>query len=207
MADLSFYKYLEAAFRHKLFKDKTATRFNYLSYNLTYERIFYYARKILPSFYRNEAQFPNTEEGNLQLAKTVLEKLDNHRDVELENQFKGTATHEENQIIEQAAAESQQTGIPQEQAVSAGATAGGGMPGMPSAPIIHNVPQIKLPGKLPEDSVGPATAKIDRLNAEKNKLPEAFQKAFESETASRRFNFSAARSSTSSAIGKMQNFA
>lgn len=151
MADLSFYKYLEAAFRHKLFKDKAATRFNYLSYNLSYERIFYYARKVLPAFYRNE--FPNTEEGNLQLAKTVLEKLDNHRDRELENQFKGAATQVENdQIIEQVAAESQQASIPPEQAVPAGTTSGGGMPRMPAAPRLpamprptHNIPHAPEP--------------------------------------------------------------
>lgn len=80
MADISFYKYLEAAFRHKLFKDKTATSFKYLGYNLPYQSsgaekgIFEYARKVLPSAYTNE--FADTQEGNLQMAKAVLEKLD-----------------------------------------------------------------------------------------------------------------------------------
>ncbi len=81
MADVSFYQYLEGAFRYRLFNPKgiTATlntSFMGLGYNLTYKQIFYYARKVLPKFYTGE--FPDTEEGNLQMARKVLEKLDKH---------------------------------------------------------------------------------------------------------------------------------
>lgn len=127
MADISFYKYLEAAFRHKLFKDKAATSFKYLSWNLPYNRIFYYARRVLPKFYGNE--FPNTEEGNLQMAKIMLEKLDRHQDLELERYFNpATVPLETEQPVPQATMAS----------VAAGETpttmGGGRLPALPHLP-------------------------------------------------------------------------
>lgn len=178
MADISFYSYLEAAFRYRLndAKGKTATlntRFNYLGYNFPYERIFQYARKILPQFYRKE--FPNTEQGNLEMAITVLQKLDRKQDQALVNQFKGLdVSGESQQIIEEAKTQSQTEAV--QQPVATGIMAGGG--GLPPLsfvrlPVIHNIPQTKPPD-IPKEAVtakaeefaqeNPATAKIDRLN-------------------------------------------
>lgn len=106
MADISFYKYLEAAFRHKLFNPEGQraafnTSFNYLNYNLTYDRIFFDARRVFPAFYNNS--FPNTEEGNLQMARDILQKLDLHKDPALDKYFNpATAPEENEQIIQEA---------------------------------------------------------------------------------------------------------
>lgn len=136
MADISFYKYLEAAFRHKLFKDTKATSFNFLGFNLPYETIegkkgiFEYARRVLPSFY--SLHFADTEEGHLQMAKDFLQKLDRHQDPELPKYFDpNQAPAEYAGTIAEAQQQSQAEGrgIPAQ-------GAGGGMPGLPAGPSI-----------------------------------------------------------------------
>lgn len=145
MADITFYKYLEAAFRYRLLnpegkKATLKTHFNYLGYNLPFERIFHYARRVLPSLYA--LQFPNTEEGNLRMAKKVLDALDRKLDTQLERYFDPAKTPVEyQQLIDEAQSESQQ-------AEAAGQSTGGesaetmGMPGLPSAPSIRSTPRI-----------------------------------------------------------------
>lgn len=142
MADLSFYKYLEAAFRHKLYKDTTATSFKYLDYSLPYESIsgkkgiFEYARKILPKFYTSE--FPDTKEGNLAMAKKVLEKLERKQDTELVKQFEGFNAAEDEQTIEEAKTQSETAAQPAAVGEPAATMAGGGhMPSLPSTPSIR----------------------------------------------------------------------
>ncbi|MBI3443191.1 hypothetical protein HY008_00815, partial [Candidatus Woesebacteria bacterium] len=168
MADISFYAYLEAAFRYRLNdrKGKLAnlkTKFNDLGYNFAYERIFSYARRILPRFYSTE--FPNTEQGNLQMAETVLQNLERQQDPELEDQFKGIRVSQKNQqIIEEARAESQTAAV--QQPVAAGTIAGAGrLPPIstPRLPVIHNIPQTKPPD-IPSAIPGPATATAERLS-------------------------------------------
>lgn len=157
MADISFYQYLEAAFRHKL-KNNTATSFKDLKYSLPYESkgatrgIFEYARKVLPSFY--PLHFPDTEEGHLQMAKDFIEKLDRHKDAELERYFDPTRTPKEHaQTIAEAQAASQSSTWeepPSQTLGTSGLTsqvsqAAGGLPfGMPaaSAPSTPRVPRI-----------------------------------------------------------------
>lgn len=145
MADITFYKYLEAAFRFRLLnpegkKATLKTHFNYLGYNLPFERIFHYARKVLPSLYT--LQFPNTEEGNLRMAKKVLDALDRKLDTQLEKYFDPTkAPAEYQQLIDEAQSESRQAEV-------SGQTSGGeaaatmGMPGLPSAPSVRSTPRI-----------------------------------------------------------------
>lgn len=148
MANISFYKYLETAFRHRLFspKGQTATpdtRFTNFGYNLTFKQIFYYARKVLPKFYTNE--FPDTEEGNLQMAKKVLEKLDRHEDPELTKYYDPTqAPTEYEQIIAEAQQESKSAGAGPAQTP---ADSSGGGPNIPSisAPAIHPIFRTKPP--------------------------------------------------------------
>ncbi len=145
MADISFYKYIEEAFRFKLYNPKGqqatfATRFSYLGYNLPFggeKGIFYFARKILPLAYTNK--FPDTEEGNLQMAKAVLDKL-NKEEKPLESYVDKTQVTQEvyNFIADEARQQSEQSG----QAASAGQTPtgepagtmsqGGSGPGFPS---------------------------------------------------------------------------
>ncbi len=130
MADLSFYNFLKAAFRHKIYKNPAASSFNYLGYNLPYKSIgadkgiFEYARRILPKFYTDE--FADTEEGNLQMAKKVLEKLERKEDQELVQQFEGFKATQDQQIIEQAKAQSEETPIAAGE--SAATMSGGGLP-------------------------------------------------------------------------------
>lgn len=118
MANLSFYQYLEAAFRYKLYENSQATSFNYLGYNLPYETkgvfkgLFAYARKILPEFYTSK--FPDTEEGHLQMAKKVLEQLDRKQDYKLTQHFEGFNIAQDQQVIEEARAQpeiTQQTAV------------------------------------------------------------------------------------------------
>lgn len=166
MADISFYKYLEAAFRYRLFnpagqRASLQTKFNALGYNLPYERIFYYARKLLPKFYTDTSRFPDTEAGNLQMAKNVLEKLDKHQDTQLENQLKAVTVSKENaQIIAEAQAQSQQAeaGLTQVPADTATGSAGG--ISMPSAPSIssgprriYNIPQAPSEPQTPQPKI------------------------------------------------------
>lgn len=158
MADISFYKYLEAAFRYRLFnpqgqKASLETKFNYLGYNLKYERIFFYARRILAPFYRNEAQFPDTEEGNLQMAKAVINKLDKERRGLEDYSDAAQSVLDYELIVAEAKAESQQAATAQaavggQQAVTGEpvSTMTGGLPSLPSIPsaqrpVIRNVPQ------------------------------------------------------------------
>lgn len=179
MADISFYKYLEAAFRYRLFnpagqRANLQTKFNALGYNLPYERIFHYARRVLPKFYTDTSRFPDTEEGNLQMAKKVLEKLDKHQDIELENQLKAVTVSKENaQIMAEAQAQSQQTEA--QQVPPAGTSAGTsfGLPGLPSAPSISSGPRriYNIPHAPDKPFQGPgqgtaATAKANRLTAQ-----------------------------------------
>lgn len=157
MADISFYKYLEAAFRYRLFnpagqRANLQTKFNALGYNLPYERIFHYARRLLPKFYTDTSRFPDTEQGNLQMAKKVLETLDKHQDTQLENQLKAVTVSEENtQAIAEAQAESQQAAVQQAQPVE---TAGrpSGIPGLPATPSISSGPRrvYNIPQAPPE---------------------------------------------------------
>lgn len=157
MADISFYKYLEAAFRYRLFNPQgqranLQTKFNALGYNLPYERIFYYTRRLLPKFYTDTSRFPDTEEGNLQMAKEVLEKLDKHQDTQLENQFKAVTISEENaQVIVDMQAESQQTEAGLTQMPADKTTSSFGRISMPSAAPtkqIFGVRNIKPPSWL-----------------------------------------------------------
>lgn len=99
MADISFYKYLEAAFRYKL-KNVAATSFKYLGFDLPYETIigakrgiFYYARYGKTALSKTYTRlFPDTKEGNLQMAKKVIENLDRHLDQELDRYFNPVTT-------------------------------------------------------------------------------------------------------------------
>lgn len=194
--DANFYKYLEAAFRYRLFnpvgKLSTAnTIFRYLGYNLPFKRIFYYARQVLPGFYRNTAEFPNTEEGNLKLARVVLEKLDKHKDLELEYQFKGTLTPEQERLIlDQVEVESRQNGAAPEQTVPIGTTtntSAGSMPfgipstGTPSAPrapriIIADKTTPPVSGKTGGIGLGTATTNKSSM-LEANRVGPATAKA------------------------------
>ena len=219
MADISFYKYLEASFRYRLFDPRGGiatpdTHFNDLGYNLTYKQIFYYARKVLPKFYTGE--FSDTQEGNLQMAKKVLEKLDKHQDIQLENQFKAVTVSEENaRIIAQAQAESQQ--IEAQQAQLAGESSGtsfGGMPaGLPSAPSISSAPRVRIvqqtqpPGGM-EGGTGQGTAATNKSMriAERQEIEKSEISSSHPPTPSR-INFSAFKSSISSGFKKVQNFA
>lgn len=141
MADISLYKYLEAAFRHKVFTDKAAKSFKYLNYNLPYEGpkgIFEYARKVFPSFY--SLHFPDTQEGHLQMAESILEKLDRHQDPDLNKYFDPvTAPAEYAVVAQEAQAVSQQT-------AGAGASSStGNIPfSMPHAPTFStpNIPRV-----------------------------------------------------------------
>lgn len=142
MADISFYKFLEAAFRHKLYTDTTASSFKYLDYSLPYESIggkkgiFEYARKILPKFYTSE--FPDTKEGNLAMAKKILEKLERKQDTELVKQFEGFNAAEDEQTIEEAKAQSETAAQPAAVGEPVATMAGGGhMPSLPSTPSIR----------------------------------------------------------------------
>lgn len=151
MADISFYKYLAAAFRYKLFDPKGQranfdTRYNYLGYNLTYKQLFFYARRVLPKFYRGE--FPDTEEGNLQMAKTFLQKLDKHQDPELEKYFNpATAPAENESVIAEAVKESQ--------AVPAGVSTGGENLATMTGGQLPQTPRIVVP-TIPRPQVPPA---------------------------------------------------
>ncbi|MBU1000175.1 CHAP domain-containing protein [Patescibacteria group bacterium] len=161
MADTGFYKYLEAAFRHRLFDSKgmTATldtRFNYLGYNLPFKRIFHYARRLLPSSYTSA--FPNNEDGNLRLARAILKELDKQQDPQLINHFNPsttspTAPPEENtRIVAEAAQESAA------QPVSTGAAAAVGLPSMPAPPNlprIPSLPRISATSQVPPPEVTP----------------------------------------------------
>lgn len=196
--DANFYKYLEAAFRYRLFNpvgklSKANTIFSYLGYILPFKRIFYYARQVLPSFYRNTAEFPDTEEGNLKLARVVLEKLDKHKDIPLEYQFKGTLTPEQERLIfDQIEVESRQNEGGGQTVPTDTTTSVAGLPSAPAMPTIRISPQTRPPVKLPtEEYVGPATAKAERLTAANTTSP-------------RRFNFSAFRSKVG---GKITNAA
>lgn len=110
--DVNFYKYLEAAFRFKLFNPEGQRAdfdayFSQLNYSLTFKQIFDYARRVLPAFYRDTGRFPDTEEGNLQMARDFIQKLDRHQDPELDKYFNpATAPAENNLIIQEAAKES-----------------------------------------------------------------------------------------------------
>lgn len=133
----NFFKYLQEAFRYKLYRDKSATSFKYLDYNLPYKSIgsikgiFDYARKVLPPFYTNE--FPNTEEGNLEMAKKILEKLDKRQDKELAKSFDPTTAAAENEaIIEEARQQSEATATtPEGTPATAPARPGPTMGGLP----------------------------------------------------------------------------
>lgn len=172
MADISFYKYLEAAFRYRLFdpKGSTATlntKYNYLGYSFPYNRIFYYARRLLPKFYRDE--FPDTEEGNLALARKVLEKLEKHQDTELENQFKGISVSRENQLVlQQASTESQAaTGTAQAPAGEPAGVAAGGLPfGIPTARSYGSGRGVIKPPSPPQPK--PETPKSELVTANKS---------------------------------------
>lgn len=172
MADTSFYKYLEAAFRYRLFdpKGSTATlntKYNYLGYSFPYNRIFYYARRLLPKFYRDE--FPDTEEGNLALARKVLEKLEKHQDTELENQFKGISVSRENQLVlQQASTESQAaTGTAQAPAGEPAGAMAGGLPfGIPTAGSYGSGRGVIKPPSPPQPK--PETPKSELVTANKS---------------------------------------
>lgn len=233
MADINFYKYLEEAFRYKLYhpEGKRAAFDSYytsLGYNLTYDRIFFYARKILPKFYTQ--QFPDTREGNLQMAKKILEKLDKHQDIELESQFKVISVSEQDpQIIASARAESQ---AEPQQAPSAGNVgAGFGLPTPPSTfsssssrpRVIHNIPQT--PPK-PEIAVANKSGAVIEKPPPKSELVIASKSGVVSETPpskiylanksgavtgehsikSKKFNFSSFKSSFSSFFKGARNF-
>lgn len=155
MADISLYKYLEAAFRHKVFKDKAAKSFKYLNYNLPYEGpkgIFDYARKVFPSFY--SLHFPDTQDGHLQMAESILEKLDRHQDPDLNKYFDpATAPAEYTVVAQEAQAVSQQ-------AINAGATpANTTMPnlpfGMPNAPTFSTPSIPRVIRNIPHTPEGP----------------------------------------------------
>lgn len=218
MADISFYKYLETAFRYRLNDPlgkvaTPATKFNYLGYNFPYNRIFYYARRVLPKFYTNE--FPNTEEGNLQMARSVLEKLEKHKDPELENQFKGLNPSKESQLILQEAVAETQTEIASGQISGAepvGSMAGGhsSMPHLPST--IHNVPHAPS-AETPTRSqtTSPAASQNVKAETPAPKIIPANKSGVvtgeHSIPSSSKFNFSAFKSSASNYIKKIEGFA
>lgn len=189
MADLSFYKYLEAAFRYKLYKNPQATSFGYLGYNLPYETkgatkgLFGYARKILPEFYTSK--FPDTEEGHLQMAKKVLEQLDRKQDYKLTQHFEGFNIAQDQQVIEEAgiqseAAEQVNAGEP-----TATMTGEGFTPSVPSGSSVRSGPQTQnLPKGGKEGGTGEGTAvsqKAARLAAKQEvpavKIPYSFKNA------------------------------
>lgn len=185
--DISFYKYLEAAFRYRLFNPQglratLSTRFSYPGYNLPFSRIFYYARRVLPSFYRTK--FPDTEEGNLQMARTMLQKLDQHQDLELERCFDPATTPQENiPVIEEARQESTV-----QQPPAAAPAAAGPLPGVGiRPPSIPRMPAVKLT-KAPEQ-------------------PETIQKTTEQTgpAIKRRFNFPGFRP-PASLVNTLKNF-
>lgn len=231
MADINFYKYLEEAFRYKLFNPagKRATfdtRYNYLGYNLTYDKIFFYARKILPKFYTSE--FPDTQEGNLQLAKKVLEKLDKHQDIPLKNQFNGvTVSEKDSQIIADAKTESQAESQQVPPVESQGAPFG--LPSIPtvsttaqSPRIIYNAPQTPKPEIVIANKSGvvvePPSKEAQLVTANKSGVvaetpPSKIYIANKSGTvigerpiAPRRFNFSSIKSSFPSFFKGSKNF-
>lgn len=166
MADISFYKYLEAAFRYKLFKNRDAVSFKNPPYNLPYEGnrgIFDYARKALPSFYTTN--FPNTAEGHLQMAASVINKLDKKLDSTLEKYFNSATIPQgyETLIAEVQTVSQQQTGqapVGEDAAAMAG---GSHFPSVsiPGSPIIHNIPHTPSEPKTP--------------------IPKAFEDAFKNE--------------------------
>lgn len=101
MANINFFRYLEAAFRYKL-KNPDAPSYKDPYYDLPYETtgnkrgIFDYSRNgntALPAIYR---QFPDTKEGNLQMIKQVISDLDKHANQELTNYFHPAVAPEEN---------------------------------------------------------------------------------------------------------------
>lgn len=194
MADISFYKYLEAAFRYRLFnpagqRANLQTKFNALGYNLPYERIFHYARRLLPKFYTDTSRFPDTEQGNLQMAKKVLETLDKHQDTQLENQLKAVTVSKENaQIIAEAQAQSQQAEA--QQVPPAGTSAGTsfGLPGLPSAPSIssgprriYNIPQAPKAPK-PEIAIANKSGVVAETPPPKSELVVANKSGIVKET-------------------------
>ncbi|MBI2018232.1 transglycosylase SLT domain-containing protein [Candidatus Daviesbacteria bacterium] len=198
--DVNFYKYLEAAFRFKLFNPEGQragfdTHFNHLNYNLTYKQIFFYARKILPKFYTSE--FPDTEEGNLQMAKKVLEQLDKHQDTQLENQFKSVTVSEENtQIITEAQAQSQQTEAISTQTpvgTSEGMMSGPGLPSAPSKSFgprrVFIANQTPPPAGGMEGGIGQGTAATNKANAKASRLEAETNRLNVQTAAPRRFNW------------------
>lgn len=181
-ANITFYKYLEAAFKFKLNtaegrKTSFDTKFNYSSYNLPFDRIFHYARKVLPEFYGDTVKFPDTEEGNLRLAQTILDKLNKH-DAQLEELFNQTDHLPEHvEVVKQASAESL-VSIPQEQLVGVGAFEGGGS----HLPPIHHLTNV--PQAVAEKDIKPAV----ETTPGKTAVPKSFIRAFEKDAPAPKFH-------------------
>lgn len=188
MADLSFYNYLKAAFRDKLYtpKWKTAsfkTKYPGFGYDLTFKQIFIQARKILPTFYTSN--FNNDDEGNLEMAKKVLEKLDLKQDKELERKFEGFNIAEDQQAIQEAKEQSEVDGTEQTPAGESAESMRGGAP-MPS-PSAHSAPpRVRLADKPPTASEeGDKEEKAEQQqptrssSSLKEEAPRSFQKAEE----------------------------
>lgn len=134
-------RFLKTAFEWK-YKHREATHFNFQGLELPYENmagkigIFQRARENLPSFYRNEADFPATAEGNMKLVDTVLQKLYRHQDQTLEKYFAPAtkAAEEEPVMVEEPTA-----AVPEQVATGAAAatmTGGAYLPSLPRAPVI-----------------------------------------------------------------------
>lgn len=89
LRDVSFYRFLIEALRYKLRNRKVggyASTASGQRFTLTYGQIFFYARKLFPQFYNR--RFPNTDEGNLKLAQSLIDRLDKGQDQELEKYLK-----------------------------------------------------------------------------------------------------------------------
>lgn len=161
MADISFYLYLEAAFRHKLFKDRGAVGFKWERYNLPYESagsskgIFEYARKVLPSFY--SLHYPDTKEGHLEMAADFIKKLDQRQDPQTARYFNpDTAPREHLAVVEEAQTASQQANAQEASAASAAGSTRAPA-GFPQAPaFVHNAAQARQPDiRLPVQPAEP----------------------------------------------------
>lgn len=142
LRDLSFIKYLEAAFRHKLFKDPNATYFNYLGFNLFYKSaggkkgVFEYARKVLPFAYTNE--FADSDEGNLRMARAVIERLD-REGKSLDLFIQSQIPQDYDLILDGARVQSEQA-----QAVPAQPASGGELP----ATMLGGIPSVGVQGRM-----------------------------------------------------------
>lgn len=103
--DLNFYKFLMEAFNYKVFVKNEAPDYKGFGFFLPYnddrqvQGIFHRARRLLPSVYNSS--FPDDDQGNLAMARQVLDNLRYKRDAELAKYFDITSAPQESEKFHQ----------------------------------------------------------------------------------------------------------